>query len=181
MSLAPRRKGSPTVGEQQLKNRYFLFVLVTSGLLLAVTGLAKLWSSLGAARALLAPDPLPGVPYKHLLAGVAVMEIVVATICSLGRSRHLALALVAYLSTNFMLYRIGLWWIGWKQPCGCMGSLTDALHIRPQTADHIAFVLLLYMLAASYALLVVLWKNSSWQSNPTSALLEEVSAQKDQL
>ncbi len=30
-----------------------------------------------------------------------------------------------------------------------------ALHTRPQTADHIAFVLLLYMLAASYAVLLV--------------------------
>ena len=150
-----------------MKTRSISFVLVSLGLILAITGLAKLWSSLGAARALLAPDPLLGVPYKHLFAGVAVMEIVVATICFLGRSRHLALALVAYLSTNFLFYRVGLWWIGWKQPCGCMGSLTDALHIKPQTADHIALGLLLYMLAASYTVLFVEWRRTRSSSGNT--------------
>ena len=100
------------------------------------------------------------------------MEIVVATLCFLGRSRGLALALVAYLSTNFLFYRVGLWWIGWKQPCGCMGSLTDALHIKAQTADHIALVLLLYMLAASCGVLFVeWWRTRSCSGNPDQVAL----------
>ncbi len=53
MSLAPRRKGSPTVGEQQLKNRYFLFVLVTAGLLLALIRGKCLLYMLAASYALL--------------------------------------------------------------------------------------------------------------------------------
>lgn len=142
-----------------LKTRYTLIVLASSGLILGLTGVAKLWSALGTSRALIIADPLLGISYEHLLAVVAVIEIVAATLCFFGRSREVAVASVAYLSTNFLIYRIGLWWIGWKQPCGCMGSLTDALHIRPQTADHIALVLLIYMATASYALLFRQWRS----------------------
>ena len=145
---------------QQVKNRCFFFVLVTAGALLAVTGFAKLWSALGTARALMAPDPLSGIPFKYLLASVGVVEIVVATICFLGRSRLFSVGLVAWLSTNFLLYRIGLCWIGWKQPCGCMGSLTDALHIKPETADNIAKVILAFLLISSYGLLLCAWRKA---------------------
>lgn len=120
--------------------------------------------------------PAHGLSYKHLLAAVAVLEIVVATICFFGRSRGLAMSLVAYLCTNFMLYRAGLWWIGWKQPCGCMGSLTDALHIKPETADNLALFLLLYMLVASYALLFMQWKGRGKTLALSTALGEPAAA-----
>ncbi len=155
-----------------MKTRFSSFVLISTGVILGLTGLAKLWSALGPARALLALDPLLGISYKHLLAGAAVAEIIVATIRFFGRSLEAAVRLVAYLCTNFMLYRIGLWWIGWKQPCGCMGSLTDALHIRLQTADRIALVLLLYMLATSYALRFMHWKSGRNAPESATAIAE---------
>jgi len=63
-----------------------------------------------------------------------------------------------------------------------MGSLTDALHIKAQTADHIALVLLLYMLAASYSLLFM--QRKSGRNAPESATViaetaATVGAQKD--
>jgi len=97
-----------------------------------------------------------------------------ATLCFFGRSREVAVASVACLSTNFLIYRTGLWWIGWKQPCGCMGSLTDALHIKAQTADHIALGLLLYMLAASCGVLFVeWWRTRSNLGNPDRPAMKE--------
>lgn len=71
-----------------------------------------------------------------------------------------AAGLVTWLSTSFLCYRIGLWWIGWKRPCGCMGSLTDALHIKPETADHIAKAFLAYLLISSYGLLIWEWRQA---------------------
>ena len=155
------------------KTKVTLFLFSTVGIL-AITALAKLWSALGASKALIVTDPLFGVSYKHLLAGAAVAEIIVATICVFGRSRKLAVSSVAYLCTNFLLYRICLSWIGWKQPCGCMGSLTDALHIKAQTADHIALGLLLYMLAASCGVLFVeWWRTRSNLGNPDRPAMKE--------
>jgi hypothetical protein len=56
------------------------------------------------------------------------------------------------------MYRLGLWWMDWKKPCSCLGNLTDALHISPQTADNITKVLLAYLLIGSYGLLLWQWK-----------------------
>jgi hypothetical protein len=128
------------------------------GTALAVTGLAKVWATVGDARMLGIVDPILGMPWKQLLAGVGVLEIIVATICFFGRSQQLGLALTAWLSTNFLVYRIGLWWIGWKQPCGCLGNLTQALNITPHTADTIAKCLLGFLIIASYGALLALWR-----------------------
>jgi hypothetical protein len=65
---------------------------------------------------------------------------------------------IAWLATNFFVYRCGLWWMGWHRPCSCMGNLTDALHIRPEVADNIMKVILAYLLIGSYGLLFWQWR-----------------------
>jgi hypothetical protein len=89
---------------------------------------------------------------------VGVAEIGIALICFFSKRQTLALGLVAWMSTNFVVYRLGLWWMDWKKPCSCLGNLTDALHISPQTADNIMKVLLAYMLIGSYGLLIWQWR-----------------------
>jgi hypothetical protein len=66
--------------------------------------------------------------------------------------------LVAWMSTNFVVYRLGLWWLNWKSPCSCLGNLTAALHISPQAADNIMKVLLACLLIGSYGLLIWRWR-----------------------
>ena len=46
-----------------------------------------------------------------------------------ARTLHLAdsLAGIPFRPTNFLIYRLGLWSIGWHRPCGCLGSLTGFL------------------------------------------------------
>lgn len=89
---------------------------------------------------------------------VGLLEIAVASVCLFSKQPVVALGLTAWLSTNFVLYRLGLWWMDWKSPCGCLGNLTDALHISPQTADNIMKVLLAYLLIGSYGLLIWNWR-----------------------
>lgn len=75
-----------------------------------------------------------------------------------SRHQRLATLLVAWLATNFLVYRLGLWWMGWHKPCGCMGSLTSALHLSEQAADNIMKGVLAYLLLGSYGLLVWQWR-----------------------
>jgi hypothetical protein len=49
-----------------------------------------------------------------------------------------------------------MWWMHWKRPCGCLGNLTDALHISPVLADDIMKVVLAYLFISSYGLLGLL-------------------------
>ena len=126
----------------------------SAGAILVVTGVAKIWSRFGSAKALALIDPITGFTFRQLMWAVATAEIVVTLACFFSRRQNLALGLVALLATDFLVYRVGLWWIGWHRPCNCLGSLTDALHISPQAADNIMKVVLAYLLIGSYGLLI---------------------------
>lgn len=99
-------------------------------------------------------DPIMGFSFGHLLLAVGLLELAIVGVCLFGKSQALKLGLIAWLATNFLVYRCGLWWMGWHRPCSCMGNLTDALHIRPEVADNIMKVVLGYLLIGSYGLLI---------------------------
>jgi hypothetical protein len=125
--------------------------------LLAFTGFAKLISSLGTARILNSPDALFHISFGRIFQLAAVVELCVAAICFLNKNRMLQAGLIALLSSNFLLYRIGLYWEGYHGLCHCLGNLTDALHISPQTADTVMKIILAYLLIGSYITLFWLW------------------------
>jgi hypothetical protein len=110
-------------------------------------------------------DPIFGVQFGQLFLVVGPAEIVIALVCFFGKRQTLSLLLVAWLSTGFALYRLGLWWVGWKKPCSCLGNLTDALHISPQVADNIMKVLLAYLIIGSYGFLIWRWRRGRSPGN----------------
>lgn len=141
--------------------RHVSWFLRSAGLLLYALGIAKIWTGLGDTRVMAVIDPIVGIQFGHLLLAVGVAELIIAAFCLLTRRWLLATALIAWLSTNFLVYRLGLWWMDWKSPCGCLGNLTDVLHISPQTADNISKVLLVYLLIGSYGLFTWQWRRRS--------------------
>jgi hypothetical protein len=135
--------------------RFFAF---SSGVVFMATAMAKLISGIGSARILDNPDPIFYISFRKILWIAGGLELLVALICLFGRQIQLQSWLVACLSTNFALYRIGLWLIGWHTPCSCLGNITDVLHIPPQTADTAMKIILAYLLIGSYASLFWLWR-----------------------
>ena len=140
------------------KRSFPQYFILTVGAILGLTGIAKVWSGLGTAKVLSVADPITGITFGHLMLLVGMVEIVVALLCFFGKSLKLGVVLVAWLATSFLLYRFGLWWIGWNKPCSCLGNLTGALHIPPQTADTAMKMILAYLLIGSYASLFWLWR-----------------------
>jgi len=128
----------------------------SAAVILASTGLAKMWSSFGNSKLLEAVDPIIGFKFGQLMLVVGAAEIVVVLVCLCSKRKTLAVGLTAWLATSFVVYRLGLWWMGWHRPCGCMGSLTSALHVSEQAADNIMKAGLAYLLIGSYG--VLLWK-----------------------
>jgi hypothetical protein len=126
---------------------------------LLFTALAKVGSSFGHANILRMSDPLIGLQFRYLFLVGAGMEAVVAWVCLFDKRTWLAAGLVAWLSTIFLTYRIGLVMIGWERPCPCLGNLTDALHISPEIADTWLKVILAYLLIGSCAVLFLLWRH----------------------
>jgi hypothetical protein len=124
---------------------------------LAITGVAKVWSGLGSSEVLAVLDPILGIKFGRLMLAVGVVEIIIALVCFFNKRQMLVLGMVAWISTMFLLYRLGLVWMGWHRPCSCLGNLTDALHISPEVAKNIMKVVLAYLLIGSYATLFWLW------------------------
>lgn len=147
----PNRGGGRTCdGASRLAGRFCL----SAALILLLTGLAKVLSTLGISRMLDVADPVFGLKFRHLFMVAGLLELGAAFLILLTDLRHrLELLLIAWLSTNFVIYRAGLWLMDWHQPCNCLGTLTDALRISPTMADHIMKRLLAYLVLGSYGLL----------------------------
>jgi hypothetical protein len=135
--------------------------IVSAGALLAFTGVAKLVSSGGGPRALQTIDPIIGLPFGQLFFVVGLAELITDHFCFALQDVARRAAMVAWLSTSFLVYRIGLVWLGYHKPCGCLGTFTEAIHLSPQTADTIMKVVLGYLLVGSYACLWWCWRRAS--------------------
>lgn len=129
--------------------------LLTAGAILGLTGLAKISTAFGSAKLLATVDPIFGIRFRDLMQAVGLAELAVAGVCVFTKARRLATILVASLATGFLIYRLGLSWLQWTKPCGCLGNLTDALHISPHVANIILMSVLTYLLFASYLLLAI--------------------------
>jgi len=136
-----------------------IWFIRSAAVVLCVTGVAKAWSAHAPTKLLAVADPVTGLQFGHLMLTVGLLELAVSGICLFSKAHKLPLALIAWLATNFVVYRLGLWLLGWQRPCGCLGNLTDALHISPATADNVMKGVLGYLLVGSYWLLWRQWKN----------------------
>jgi hypothetical protein len=136
--------------------RLFLY---SAAVILMLTATAKFISSAGSARILLDHDPLTDFEFRNLFRIVGGIEVAVALACFFGKRTWLAAGFLAWLATSFLAYRLGLSWIGYEKPCSCMGNLTDAIHIPPQTADIAMKIILAYLLIGSYTTLFWFWRH----------------------
>lgn len=140
-----------------------------AGTLLFVTAIAKCISAMGSARILANPDPIFGLPFRNMFWIVGIIELAISAVCFLSKSLRLPASLVAWLATNFLLYRLGLVWIHYHEPCGCLGNLTDAIHIPSHITDKIMRGVLFYLIISSYTALFWLWRKGKKPSTVAAA------------
>lgn len=136
--------------------KYFVY---SAGVLFAFTAIAKFVSSSGDARILQNPDPILGIPFRHVFWIVGALELAIALICFFNNSIGLQVGLIAWIGSSFLVYHVGLVLVSYRKPCPCLGNLTDALHIPPQIADVAMKIILAYLLIGSYATLFGLWRH----------------------
>ena len=156
-------KGYSIQGVRPFANGVYKYVWSVI-VILMITGISKLLEiSFNSGRILEIMDPILSIKFKHLLLLAGVAEISVSVYCVLSVLKNRiakALAWIVILSSNIAAYRMALWVMDWQRPCNCLGNLTDALHIPPQTADTAMKIILAYLLIGSYGILFhQLWKN----------------------
>ena len=129
-----------------------------AGMLLLLAAIAKIVSASSSAHIQQSLDPIFAIPFRAVFIIVGIVEMVVALICFFSKRVLLQAGLVAWISTNFAVYRFSLVLIGYHKPCSCLGDLTDALHIPSQIADTTMKIILAYLIFSSYAILFWLWQ-----------------------
>jgi len=127
-----------------------------AGVIFVLTGIAKLLALLSGATIFLANDPIFGIQFRILLAIVGILELIVGAMCLLSRMQPLSI--IAWLSTMFAFYRLGLYLTGWKGPCGCLGNFNDIFHVSPILVDNIMKTLLGILFVGSYFFLIYGWR-----------------------
>ena len=131
--------------------------IYTSSVMLFLTAVAKLISSCGDVAILQEVDSVLLVSYRTEFIVVAVIEFIVVLCCFISMSSCFKLVLIAWLATCFIVYRLGLLWVGSESYCPCLGNLTDTIGISTKFADIAMKVLLFYLFVGSYTLLTCLW------------------------
>lgn len=131
-----------------VQQRLMVFFNRSAGMLLLLTGLAKVISSNGSAEILSENDPVLGVPFRDLLFIVGMAELLLVGFLLFGQRLKLQAVLVAWLASNFLVYRLAYLSTGFNH-CPCLGTITKQLHISEGLADTIMMCILAYLIAGS--------------------------------
>jgi hypothetical protein len=123
-------------------------------LILAFTGVLKLFGATGDAQVLSHADPLFGFLSNRqvMLLGAAIEILVILLVLREADVFH-KVAMIGTLGGVFLVYRIGLWGIGYEGSCSCLGQVTDVLGVSAAAADLISKIILGYLLIGSYSVL----------------------------
>ena len=139
-------------------NRAQTYFLDLAAVIFFVLAAFNLLGFVGSADALNWPDPLFQLGNRWVLVICGGLELLVSAVLLTGKSQWLKLGLLAWLTTNLLVYRIGLWLGGASNFGDCLGNYIDWFLISPRTMGMVTNGLLGFMLTGSYAFLAFNWK-----------------------
>ena len=148
-----RQSSSQSRGPVRAKAYFELFFRLSAVTILIASAGAKLYSVGGHAPILDTEDPLFGFSNRRLLAVVGLVELLVAGVLLSHLNTHWKYLLLAWLSTGFVVYRFALGVLAIGTPCPCLGTLTEKLHLKPETVSYILTIAVVYLLVTSIWLL----------------------------
>jgi hypothetical protein len=116
-------------------------------LMLVFLGSSEVIGAFGKIQMLDAPDPLLGLVVRRLLLLYGVGQLVAAAFILFTSRRILGLALTGWLAAIFLVYRIGLWSIGWHDSSGL---IIAPLGFSISNMDLLSIFLSIYLVATCY-------------------------------
>ena len=137
--------------------RLFIY---SAGAILLAAALDRFFIAMGDTQFLALPEPILGIPLRFALLVVGGLELLVALICLFGRQTSLQLGWLAWLATNYLIYRIGLVAMHCQSQASCISGLGNPLQLTRGTMGGMTAAVPLYLLLGSFTALVWLWAGS---------------------
>jgi hypothetical protein len=136
------------------KHKLLSLYMYSAMLILLVSGIAKIVSVFDAVKPYQVYDPIFGIPYGNLLLFAGALELLLAIIIIKNPNSTCSLAAITVFASSLLAYRVSLWWIGWRLPCGCLGSLSRLLKLSPQMVEDLTKIILAYLVVVGYCFLI---------------------------
>jgi predicted RNA-binding Zn-ribbon protein involved in translation (DUF1610 family) len=133
------------------------FFIQSAGAVLLAAALVRFLIATGSDMVLVMPEPLLGLPLRYGVLLVGGFELFVALICLFGWQPGLQLGWLAWASTNYLVYWIGIFIMHCYPQTTCIGSLTDPLQLSRGKLGLMIELLPLYLFFGSCSGLLWLW------------------------
>ena len=153
MNSSTTTKQSPQPGLRPTQCRRW-FMLSAGGILL-FGGITRLLEVFGNAKPLDISSPTVLIPFRQLLLGIGIVELIVACLCLFTNKRALSLVLITWLVTTYGIYRVGLWALGWYHPYPLLANLMETFNISPLMAEGVASAISAFLFIGSVRMLWV--------------------------
>jgi hypothetical protein len=131
-----------------MKRLFFL----SAAVLLSTTAVGKLVTVASGIPVLELPDPFFVVTNRTILLSVAITELVIVFLLLVSRESWMKGLSCAWLGSNFLLYRTGVWLLEGAQPCPCLGALGPKLGLKAAEVEFLLKLGAVYLLVAGLAL-----------------------------
>ena len=118
------------------------------GVILVITGGAKIMSVSGDAKILFELDPVIGVSYRLIMIITGIIEIPAGVVIVVYRKQFWTSLLLLWLSSNILTYRIMFWYANPPEPCPCLGNILDYLKMDIDSS-RVSMIILIIMLSGS--------------------------------
>ena len=135
---------------ERMERGFFLGALCV----LVLVGASELLTAVNAGQKLDALDPVAGVTARAVLLSAVGLKITVVVSLLRGKESSGKLLMILSLCGVFGLYRIGLWAVGGRQLCPCLGQMGTWLGWTMGQQKWVSLVLLFLLASGACALLV---------------------------
>lgn len=153
---------------------YFIFSVAV---MLFVAAVAKIYSATGGAEALGNLDPLIPLSNRHLFYLAGGFELCFSAFLLIKPDgQKVKLIAIAWLGTNYLLYRLVLWWLGQPVYCDCLASFNENLPLSPRIIYPIMLAWLAWFMAGSCLLLVLDWLEQRKASRLNQRQADQITA-----
>lgn len=123
-------------------------------LLLITAALSKLSTIVAALPILNGVDPIFSVNNRYILTGVAIAELSCAAIVAFSAQAWLKALALAWIATNFILYRAALVLSGAGTPCPCLGSIGAKVGLSSAATEFITKSTVVFFLGVAVFIIV---------------------------
>jgi hypothetical protein len=124
---------------------------VLAGMILFLVGLVDFLGALSQTQSLNLVDPFFGESFRTIMLVLGFLQCAIAFIVLFTRWQNLKLGLIVWIAINFLIYRAGLWKIGWHHSSGFM---FQSFGLSPRNMDILLSCSSVFLFFGGFATLV---------------------------